>query len=94
MSETRFFYLNMVLTTFDKQNSRTFQEQITVFKDKDLFNKLSFFDPLLNSYWLKHSVESLTISLLRPRLLVSTTTLCKTATSYACSCISGKTKRN
>ena len=38
MSETRFFYLNMVLTTFDKQNSRTFQEQITVFKDKDLFN--------------------------------------------------------
>ena len=63
MSETRFFYLNMVLTTFDTQNSRTFQEQITVFKDKDLFNKLSFFDPLLNSYWLKHSVESLTISL-------------------------------
>ena len=44
-----------------KDFSRIFQGQITVFKDKDLFNKSAFFNPLWSSYWLKHVMESFTI---------------------------------
>ena len=44
---------NMVRTTSDKQISRTFQGQITVFKDKDLLKKSAFFIPLLNTLLAK-----------------------------------------
>ena len=43
----------MVRTTSDKEFSRTFQGQLTVFKDYDFFNKSAFLNPLLNTYyWL------------------------------------------
>lgn len=45
------FGVNMVRTTSNKQNSRTlsrtFQGQITGFKNYDKFNKSAFFDSLL-----------------------------------------------
>ena len=44
---------NMVRTTSDKQISRTFQGQVTVFKDKGLFKKSAFFIPLWNTLLAK-----------------------------------------
>ena len=41
----------MVRTTSDKQIARTFQGQLTVFKDYDFFNKSAFLNPLLKTYY-------------------------------------------